>query len=1104
MSDKMKIIKFRNLVNLIFNEYSKHKTIFGIPEEKFFKYKKESDSKYFNINIFDDFLETPFGPAAGPHTQLVQNIISSYLTGARFIELKTVQIMDDLEIPKPCIDAEDEGYNTEWSQELSLNESLDEYIKAWIILHILKEKFNLSDNKENSGFIFNMSVGYDLKGIKSEKMDNFIENMLHPKKLIDKYKEIINKEFPEFKNIKIPYRMINSVTISTMHGCPPDEIEAIAKYLIKEKKLHTYIKLNPTLIGKKEVENILFNNGFEYIKFKDETFNHDLQYNDAIKMIKQLKEFAKKHGKIFGVKLSNTLANINVKKRLPGDERYMSGRALFPITINLANKLSKEFDGKLNISFSGGAFIENIKQILDTNIYPVTMATNLLKPGGYLRYYQIAKKLEQEKIDKNKNSIFKYENIDLKKLDYLTKVSRNNDFYKKAWDTTSLKLDTKLNHFDCIVAPCVVECPIHQDIPDYIEAIEQEDYTKSLEIILKKNALPNITGFICDHKCQTKCVRHDYDSSLKIRDLKKVAALNGDYNLIIDKYLEQIKKKNKNKKVAIIGGGPGGMGVAYYLRREGYNVTIFEKREKLGGTVRYTIPAFRLPDEVIDTDVEILKDIGVKIITNYKNDINIDDFKSKGFNYIVLATGAEKPRKLKINSEDVQEGYIEGVDFLRMVKEGKIKNIGNKVIIIGGGDSAMDAARTAFRLTNGEVSIVYRRDIKNMPADKEEITEVIEEGIKIKQLLSPVEIITEQGKVKGLKCQKMKLGEEDSSGRRRPVPIENEYEIIEADMIISAIGETVDTEIASKNNVKILNGKTIYVDPETYETNIKGVYAAGDCVRGASTVVKTLADAKKVSSTIIKKDKTFSDYLVDEFYKLEDKRNIKQKTLKRGEQIFYDPVKRIPLDERKSFNQVILPLNKIEAKTEASRCFSCNIACNKCVEVCPNRANVAIDFNLVSYEIPYFNEGKIGYMLYSITQNSQILHIDDYCNECGNCETFCPHNGKPYKDKITLYSDEKMFNENDNDGFLLLEKNKKFYKFLCKVDKKMFFMEIDNNSSLVIKDEKIELHFTITEKKLILKNYKIGNINQLNLKGYIDVFEMVKNVINKYDYLLNY
>ncbi|MCK5033963.1 MAG: putative selenate reductase subunit YgfK, partial [Calditrichia bacterium] len=255
MSDKMRPIEFKKLLHWIFEEYHSSQSVFGIPKEQFY-YHKNSNS----FQIFNNSLDTPVGPAAGPHTQMTQNIISSYLVGGRFMELKTVQIMDELEIEKPCIDASDECYNTEWSQELTLKQSFDEYLKAWILLHLIKESFGLSDSVE-PGFIFNMSVGYDLKGIQTERMDSFIENLKDASKsaLFEKYKstlksEINNINLPNIIDVEkiinnISPHISNSVTLSTMHGCPPQEIESIAKYMIEEKGFHTYVKLNPTLLG---------------------------------------------------------------------------------------------------------------------------------------------------------------------------------------------------------------------------------------------------------------------------------------------------------------------------------------------------------------------------------------------------------------------------------------------------------------------------------------------------------------------------------------------------------------------------------------------------------------------------------------------------------------------------------------------------------------------------------------------------------------------------------------------------------------------------------------------------------------------------------------
>ena len=331
MAERMSTIGFAELLNWIFSEYEKEDSIFGIPSVDFLSQKSNS-----SFQLFGEQLDLPIGPAAGPHTQLSQNIISSYLAGGRFFELKTVQIKDDLQIDKPCIDAQDECYNVEWSQELKLEESFDEYLKAWMILHLLKQLL-YPDSNSPRGFIFNMSVGYNLEGIKSQRMQTFIDSLIdasknplfkiYQDKLLrfiesDRFTEILSRKFPQSLKMKatltdaienISPKISNSVTLSTMHGCPADEIESIAKYLLEEKKLHTYVKLNPTLLGYERVENILQTLGYKNVELNEHSFENDLKFENAVTMISRLQNFAGKVNRDFGVKLSNTLPVKNKK-----------------------------------------------------------------------------------------------------------------------------------------------------------------------------------------------------------------------------------------------------------------------------------------------------------------------------------------------------------------------------------------------------------------------------------------------------------------------------------------------------------------------------------------------------------------------------------------------------------------------------------------------------------------------------------------------------------------------------------------------------------------------------------------------------------------------
>ena len=982
MTDKMISLPFEKLLTWIFQEYEQNKTIFGIHDTQF--YFKKNDNYY---NVLNASIEEPIGPAAGPHTQLAQNLIVSYLCGGRFFELKTVQKLDELEIEKPCIDAPDEGYNTEWSTELTVPQAYDEYLKAWFVLHILKDVFKLSKN-EQPGFLFNMSVGYDLEGIKTKKIDDFIEHLkdaeLNP--LFHEYKEILRKfaeNNPEYsKSIeevlpKISPFISDSITLSTMHGCPPQEIESICEYLITEKNLHTFVKLNPTLLGYDRVRKILDNQGFAHIALKRESFEKDLQFDDAVPMLKRLAQVAGSQKRNFGIKLSNTLAVMNNDTVLPGGEKYMSGRALYPLTINLAAEISEKLDGKLPISFSGGASYWNIIDILETGIKPITLATDLLKPGGYVRLKQLAEIIEDSSVPKDSN-------IRIDKLVSLAEKSfKDVQFSKKEFPSSELKFDKKLPLMDCFIAPCKERCPIHQDVPEYIRAIEEGRFDDALKIIYEKNPLPNITGYICDHQCQTKCARWNYENSVSIRELKKIAAEKGEIgNLKLETRLRNAtaqQARNLNKKVAILGAGPAGLAAAYFLRKNGFDVTIFERESNAGGTVQQIIPQFRIPEKIIQKDVAFLKDLGVKFQFNYQNQNFIRDFQDQKFDYIFIGIGAHILRMLDWCKD--KKNLFEALSFLGDLKAGKPFKLGKKVAIVGGGNSAMDAARAAIRVQGVEhVSILYRRTQEYMPADKEEFDNALKDGVKFVELINPVDFQNSK-----LLCQKMELGEKDASGRRRPVPIENAEETLEFDSVIMAIGEDVDRELLKKNGLAFDKEKLVF-NLETLETSLENVYIGGDALRGPSTVVESIADGKRAAKSILRK-----------------------------EGIPFDDIPEVKFDKQERFEQLIIhqgyqrkeieELHSLEEISEESnRCLQCDFLCAKCVEVCPNRANVLI--NLIGEDHPFKND-------------FQIIHIDDFCNECGNCATFCPYeNGKPYKDKFSLYHSENSFMESSNDGVI--------------------------------------------------------------------------------------
>jgi putative selenate reductase len=319
MSELFQPISADQLFSWVFSELDTRASVFGIPRKHFFV---PPDDAAYETSAFGHRIETPFGPAAGPHTQMAQNIVAAWLCGARYIELKTVQTLDELDVAKPCIDMEDEGYNVEWSQELKVHESVEEYVRAWILIHALHHKFGFPG--DSPGVLFNLSVGYDLDGIQQPNMQWFLDQMQdageHKRELINR----LAHYYPAVLDLDIPDRISDNVTLSTMHGCPPGEIESISTYLMKERGLHTLVKCNPTLLGSDRVRAIL-NDELRYrdVVVPDDAFAHDLRFDEAVPMLRNLRGVADECGLEFGVKLSNTLEVENFRPVFDAKEKTM-------------------------------------------------------------------------------------------------------------------------------------------------------------------------------------------------------------------------------------------------------------------------------------------------------------------------------------------------------------------------------------------------------------------------------------------------------------------------------------------------------------------------------------------------------------------------------------------------------------------------------------------------------------------------------------------------------------------------------------------------------------------------------------------------------------
>ncbi|MGI9100871.1 MAG: 4Fe-4S dicluster domain-containing protein [Terriglobales bacterium] len=367
-----------------FLEYEREGKIFDLPEAKFFRGLPDLDT---SVTFHGHRASNPLGPAAGPHDQLVQNIVLSWLAGSRIIELKTVQIMDELKIPRPCIDATNVGYNVEWSQELKLEQSLREYVGAMMFLEILKHSRLLGDDFTGpfTDTIFDMSVGYNLEGIRSPRVRQWIESMKDATAIIDELRATLDGRWARYRDLPFPTRVSDTITLSTFHGCPAREIEGIVTFLLTEMDVHVCIKLNPTLLGLEHVRQLLHDVlGYRDIQVAADAFDHDLQFPDALDMIPRLDRLARSRGKRLAVKFSNTLVVKNHRKMFTDEVMYMSGAPLHVVTLNLVKKFRQHIEN-IPISFSAGLDQHNMANAVAMNFTPVTTCTDLLRPGGYTR-----------------------------------------------------------------------------------------------------------------------------------------------------------------------------------------------------------------------------------------------------------------------------------------------------------------------------------------------------------------------------------------------------------------------------------------------------------------------------------------------------------------------------------------------------------------------------------------------------------------------------------------------------------------------------------------------------------------------------------------------
>lgn len=480
---------------------------------------------------------------------------------------------------------------------------------------------------------------------------------------------------------------------------------------------------------------------------------------------------------------------------------------------------------------------------------------------------------------------------------------------------TSIELLMSDHDGDCR-GPCVLKCPASVNAQGYIQAIARGDDKEAVRILKERLPIPASIGRVCPHPCEGGCRRQMVEESISISYLKYFAA---DNVIKAGGYLPA-KAASTGKRVGIIGGGPGGLTAAYYLSLKGHRVTIVDAMPQMGGMLRYGIPEYRLPKSVLDEEIAEIASLGVEMKNNYRIgvDASFEEFKSK-YDAVVLAIGAWSSMPVGCPGEEL-EGVMGGIDFLQRVALGQKPDIGDKVAVVGGGNTAMDACRTAVRLGAKEVYVVYRRTEKEMPAEQIEIDEAREEGVVFKFLTNPAEIVGENGKVKEIKLQVMELGEPDESGRRRPVPVEGKFEILPVSCVIAAIGQKAN--VAGFEGVELNRKGIIAADETSYRTSMEGVFAVGDATNnGASIAIEAIGEARRCSKVV-------DLYLngVEVPYR-KTYLSVKKVTPEYFEGYIKLPRAKMPTrdpEERKhDFQEINLGFSEAQARAEASRCLDC-------------------------------------------------------------------------------------------------------------------------------------------------------------------------------------
>ena len=544
---------------------------------------------------------------------------------------------------------------------------------------------------------------------------------------------------------------------------------------------------------------------------------------------------------------------------------------------------------------------------------------------------------------------------------------------------------------DCVKlapAPCQMTCPAGIDVPTYVSLIGLGRDAEAIEVIRRDNPFPWVCGLVCTRPCEFMCVRGRIDSPVSIKFMKAFAA---ERALSERRYKNPPREPDKGQKVCVIGAGPGGLSAAYYLALKGYGVRVIEALPVSGGMIMVGIPRYRLPREVIDREVAMLQELGVefRFNTRFGTDVTLEDLKAEGFAAFFFAIGCHSAYKMGIPGEEDFPQVLDAIDILKRVALGDRKVPGKKAVIIGGGNVAIDAARTCLRLGSEDVTIAYRRTRSEMPADEEEVEQAEEEGVRLAFLTIPTGVAGSDGRVTGLQCLRAELVRKEGSSRMSPVPVEGSDFVMEADVVIGAIGQRVDNScMTDLTGLDWTRRSTIQVNMVTMETSIPGIFSAGDAVTGPATVIEAIGGGKRAADAI---DRYLSGIPQPKMPPVPVRRGrveyfeipaSTKMVLKRPEMPLLNIDRR-----RTTYQQVELGYSENDVREEARRCLRCDIClrCGKCVEVCRDKMGV--------------NALQLGYFDFDHPVQTDFRITAERCITCGACAANCPTGAMQIEDR---------------------------------------------------------------------------------------------------------